>query len=168
MRLLACSSAVVSLLALAGGASATPRSTIRLDGTVTLKVMKTKACKATRYGAGSNLACSDVGTYRGAPNSAKASYAWRWTTTGKVTSEVGNLGLNLGHGLLYLRLKGTLKTVGKPTTNKGVARTTGTVRFFKGTFAYKGKKASGTYTLDLVRNATAYRTLKLTVHAVVR
>jgi hypothetical protein len=167
MRVFACSSAALSVLALASGASAStqaPQATVRVVGTVTLKALKTKACKGTRY----NISCSDDGSFRGSPRSGKASYAWRWTTTGRVTREVGNLGLNLSNGLLYLRLNGIFKAVGKATTSRGVARTTGTVSFFRGSFAYKGKKASGSYTLELVRDATSYRTLKLTVRAVVR
>jgi hypothetical protein len=171
MRLLACSIVALSLLVLASGASSTPgarQATVRVDGTVVLRAFKTKACNATRYGTGSNISCGDVGAFRGTPSSGKASYSWRWTTKGGVTREVGNLGLNLGNGLLYLRLRGTLKTVGKATATRGVARTTGRVTFFRGSFAYRGKTATGTYTLDLVRDATTYRTLKLTVHAVVR
>jgi hypothetical protein len=171
MHRLLCLVSLLLPLALADAAASSAekggQTSVRVDGTVTLRVLQTKACKGTRYKFATDIACSDIGTFRGMPVSGKASYAWRWTTKGKRTQEVGNLGLNLGNGLLYLRLTGEFKAIGKTTTQRGVARTTGKVSFRQGSFAYKGKTATGTYSLDLTRNATTYKVLKLKVHAVV-
>ena len=147
----------------ASSAAKAAQTNVRVEGTVLLKVLKTNACKGDKF----SIACSDTGRFRGKPVSGKASYSWRWNTKDKRTQEVGNLGLNLGNGLLYLRLSGVLKHIGTPTAQRGVSRTTGKVRFLQGSFAYKGKTAAGTYVLDLIRSATTYETLKLTVHAVV-
>ena len=157
------------VLGLVGTALGATEANLAVEGTVTLRPLKTNACKAGTYQGGmSDLACSDSGTFKGKPVPGKASYAWRWTSKNGATEEVGNLGLNLGNGLLYLRLKGAFKPIGKVTLDKGVARTTGKVSFLQGSFAYKRRTASGTYTLDLVRDAKTYRTLKLTLHAIVR
>jgi hypothetical protein len=145
---------------------------LRLDGTVKLKPLRASACKPTGNKQDSYIDCTDpgefVGTAAGAKRNFGASYSWFWHTRGKTVTETGNLGINLGNGFIYFRLTGALRTIGKATTARGVARTTGTLRFFKGTRAYKRRTASGRYTFDIVRNRTTYTKLEIHIHAVVR
>ncbi len=160
-----------AFLAVTGsGSLASTSAGIVVRGTVTLRALKGNACKSTVVKATKEtyISCSDVGRFRGAPAGGGASYAWRWRTRGKATSELGNLGINLGHGFAYFRLSGAFRPIGKVTTARGVARTTGTLRFLQGTFDYKGKTASGTYTFDVIRDAKTYRTLRLQIQALLR
>jgi hypothetical protein len=146
-------------------------SPVKIDGAIALKQLKTAACKS---GTGkvkgvkeTDISCSDTGVL----NRKGVSYAWLWRLRGPKggsVSEVGNLGINRGDGFLYLHMTGKVKTVGKSTTKHGVARVTGTVSFLKGTGPYKKRTATGTYTFDVVRNATTYQVLKLTLHVTVR
>jgi cytochrome c5 len=168
----------IVLLALAAAAVLSAQSfaasTTRIAGTAKLKPIKAAACKA-RSGkvngkAETDINCQDTGLFQGAPRrNTGAAYSWYWRMrSGKPVKEVGTFTLNFGNGVVYLSLKGTFRTVGKATKTRGVGRTTGKWRFMRGTGAYKGGAGSGTYRLDMSRNATTYRMLNVKLTGSVR
>ena len=159
----------VAITAESFGAAAT-----RIDGTAMLKPIKGSTCKVTTGKVqGKNetdIACQDIGLFQGSPrNNSGTGYSWRWTSRpGEATKEVGNLLLNFGKGTVLLSVKGTFRSVGKATKTSAVALTKGTWRVKSGTGAYKGVTGSGSYRLDLRRNATVYKLLKVTLSGTVR
>lgn len=156
----------IALAGLAASPALAGSSAIKVAGVSNLKPLKFSACKSTTGHVNgtkeTDVSCLDEGTFRGAPKLGGLSYAWLWRVRAKMkTLEVGNLTVNFGDGIVYLRLVGTVRTIGRTTQSAGAAETTGTWKIQKGTDRYKNRQASGTYTFDIKREGLRYQTLSL-------
>jgi hypothetical protein len=159
----------IALFAVIATALAAASSQDGMSGTIRLNSIGTAKCKSgtgkVRGKKETDIQCYDAGRYAGMPVSGGASYSWVWySRQGDPVIERGTIAINLGKGDVYLAAQGTVVTIGKVTTSYGKARTTGTWKFHNGNRAYKSATGSGTYTLDVVRNATTYKILKLTIN----
>lgn len=153
---------------------ATTRSSIRLQGIVTLTAVNIKQrCTFSASSAKVLVAtCAQFGTYAGKPGPAGASYSWRWylevgpkgTTTGNAV-EHGRLALNFGKlGILRLIMTGRQVPVGVVSKNAAKAKTTGTWKFESGTKGLAGRKSSGRYVFETSRTGmTTFQIARITL-----
>jgi hypothetical protein len=155
------------------GASLAAGRAISVNGTIVLKPIATKSCKSVtgllKGERVSQIQCIDTGTLSGRPRRGGVSNGWLWTLhQKKPTEEAANLGVNFGNGVANFTLVGSVKVIGKSTTQSGHGITTGTWKMKRGTGAYKGLTGTGTYTFDIRRTATRYISLTMTLRGSLR
>jgi hypothetical protein len=167
-------SACVTAIAVGfSGASLAAGDAISVNGTIVLKPIAIKSCKSVtgllKGESVTQIQCTDTGTLNGKPRRGGVGSGWLWTLhKKKLTEEAANLGVNFGNGVADFTLIGSVKVIGKSTTQSGHAITTGTWKMKHGTGAYKGLTGTGSYTFAIRRTSTRYISLTMTLRGSLR